>query len=132
MADIPTLPPPPGGRPTHPLAKRGGRPAACSTPHSRGAGWTIADAARKFSRFVGEDVPYQTWMAWERYDDEPGARLPSRAYMEKLFLFTRGAIRPDNFYPIGEWRRQLAEDAGAQVAAECGAGALVLEPAGEG
>jgi hypothetical protein len=111
MADIPTIPPPPGGRPTHPLAawRQTRRMLDPRTREVRA--WTIADAARKFSRFVGDDVPYQTWMAWERYDDEPGARLPSRAYMEKLFLFTRGAIRPDNFYPIGEWRRQLAEAA---------------------
>jgi hypothetical protein len=49
--------------------------------------------------------------------------------MAQLFLFTRGAIRPDNFYPISEWRRQLAEAAGPSPASEAPERELV--PAGE-
>ena len=63
----------------------------------------VADAARKLG------VPYQTWNAWERYLDEDGSRDPGREHKKQIFLFTRGAIRPDHFYPMDEWRRELAK-----------------------
>jgi hypothetical protein len=123
MAEHSTFPLRSGERPTHPL--RNWRQTQRRIDHASRApkNWTVADAARLFGSFVGSEVPYQTWMAWELYEGEPGARRPSSFYMEKLFLFTRGAIRPDNFYPIGEWRKRLAE---AAEAADPGA-----EPAGE-
>lgn len=72
----------------------------------------VADAAR------GIGVPYQTWDGWEKDEGEPGHRKPDPENMRRIFLFTRGAIRPDHFYPIGEWRRQLADQAEAEPAGE--------------
>jgi hypothetical protein len=63
---------------------------------------TITDAATKFG------VPYQTWMAWEKFEDEARFRRPDGANLKKLFLFTKGAIRPDHFHPIDDWREELA------------------------
>lgn len=61
-----------------------------------------SDACRAFG------VPFNTWDGWERYEDEGGHRKPDPANMRRLFLFTRGAIRPDHFYSVDEWRRALA------------------------
>jgi hypothetical protein len=86
---------------------------------------TVSDACRLYSEFVGRTVLPQTWHGWERYDDEPGHRKPDTANQEGLFLFTRGAMRPDHFHPIGEWRRKLAkllEDEAAAKAAPAGGG----------
>lgn len=74
---------------------------------------TIADAARQYGSFVGRPVAYNTWMAWERYADEPAARLPDRENMRGLFLFTRAQVRPDHFYQLEELRAKLAGDAAA-------------------
>jgi hypothetical protein len=70
--------------------------------------WTVADAARSFSAFTGRAVPYQTWRAWERYEDEEGARRPDASNMRDLYLFTNGQLRPDHYYDLDAWRAELA------------------------
>jgi hypothetical protein len=64
--------------------------------------WTIADASRAFK------VPYQTWMAWELDEGEPNFRRPDAENMKKLFVFTRGQVRPDHFFNLPELRAALA------------------------
>lgn len=69
---------------------------------------SIVEASRDFG------VPPNTWTGWERYADEPGARVPDRENMRKLFLFTRGQVRPDHFYDLPELRGAIsaAKEAG--------------------
>lgn len=83
----------------------------------------VADAARAYG------CPYNTWDAWEKDEGEPGHRKPDDANSKKLFLFTGGAIRPDHFHPIDEWRAELAVvkqiadvDGAAPLAARTGGG----------
>lgn len=86
---------------------------------------SITHAAHRFG------VPYQTWHAWEREDGDPLWREPDRANKKKLFLFTGGALRPDHFHPIDEWREELRRRAEAEAAAaEAGAahGAAIGAP----
>ncbi|HEX8400498.1 MAG TPA: helix-turn-helix transcriptional regulator [Allosphingosinicella sp.] len=54
-------------------------------------------------------VPYQTWRKWEM-----GDAIPDRDNMKKLFLYTRGQVRPDHFYGLAELRGAIgaAERAG--------------------
>lgn len=117
-------------RPTHPL--KAWRMTRQTVDHKTKAArpMTIADAARSFSAFTGRDVSYQTWMAWERYEDEPAFRRPNDFYMKQLFLFTRGAFRPDHSYPIDEWRKEL-DEAVRLAALAGGAAAGAPKPADE-
>ncbi|HEV2747724.1 MAG TPA: helix-turn-helix transcriptional regulator [Allosphingosinicella sp.] len=75
---------------------------------------SVAEAARRCG------VPYQTWHAWEKPREDPSARVPDDGNLKRLFLFTNGQVRPDHFFPIDEWRGELAalaEAAAAKAAA---------------
>jgi hypothetical protein len=67
----------------------------------------IADAARAIG------VPYQTWMNWEKYPDEEGARIPTKENMDKLLELTNLQVRPDHFYDLPTLRARrtaMAQD----------------------
>jgi hypothetical protein len=59
---------------------------------------TVSDAARRFG------VSVQSWFGWEKYEDEPGARVPERrnGTMRRLHEFTNGQVRPDHFHILGK------------------------------
>lgn len=42
------------------------------------------------------------------YRYETGRRMPDREAMEKIFFVTEGKVEPNDFYPLGDWRRRLA------------------------
>lgn len=44
----------------------------------------------------------------QRYTIEK--RRPLYNHMRKLFLWSNGAVEPNDFYPIDEWREELKED----------------------
>ncbi|WP_414902479.1 hypothetical protein ACMT1E_04415 [Sphingomonas flavalba] len=60
--------------------------------------WRVADAAAAFG------VSFQTWRGWEMYPDEPGHRRPDMVNMERLYIFTRGQVRPDHFHNLPNLR----------------------------
>ena len=52
-------------------------------------------------------IPHTTWHGWERWPEEKGFRRPDDVNMKMLFVLTGGEVRPDHFYPIDEWQREL-------------------------
>jgi hypothetical protein len=90
-------------RPTHPLRAWRETQMVRDRVSKKLRPMSIAEAAARFSAFVGRIVPYQTWMMWERYRDEKNSRIPSYGDMQSLFLFT-GEVRSDHFYEINTLR----------------------------
>ena len=95
-------------RPTHPLRAWRETQMVRDRVTGKSRPMSIAEAAARFSAFVGRVVPYQTWMMWERYRDEKNSRIPSYGDMQSLFLFT-GEVRSDHFYEINTLRARGAE-----------------------
>lgn len=62
--------------------------------------WTVADAARSYSKHIGRPVSYQVWYAWEMARGETGRRIPNPDDMSGINDFTKGAIRADHFYGL--------------------------------
>jgi hypothetical protein len=57
-------------------------------------------------------IPQQSWHAWEQWPDSPSYRAPNGPNVEKLFKLTNGEVRPEDFYPVGEWERALSAGSG--------------------
>jgi len=70
-------------------------------------GLTVAECADRFAKLIGKPVPVQTWYSWERLFHDEGRKEPSTQAKRGLFLFTGGAVRPDHFSPIEQWRAEL-------------------------
>lgn len=86
----------PAPRPTHPLKAWRETQRVWDDKRKINRPMKISDAARSLA------IPYQTWMAWERYRGEPGHRMPSPENQQSIFKMTRGQVRPDHFHNLPE------------------------------
>ena len=102
--DTPTQAPPSDKRPTHPLKAWRETQQILDPRVKRLRQMGIADAAREAG------VPYQTWVAWEKYADEPGARIPTAENMRMIARMTRLQVRPDHFYDLPTLRAERAAE----------------------
>lgn len=93
--------------PTHPLKAWRLLQRISAGPNKGLKPMNIQDAVDAFSVFIGQKVPFPNWSSWEKYEGEPGFKEPNRFYKHQLFLFTGGAVHPDDFYPVRDWRAQL-------------------------
>lgn len=50
---------------------------------------------------------------------EAGSRVPEQDAMRRIFVFTRGAVRPDDFYDLPDLDRIEAELAASAAAEPC-------------
>lgn len=57
-------------------------------------------------------VSPSSWSFWEN-----GQKVPSPEQMRKIFIFTRGQVRPNDFYGVAAWRAELANMTGEVQAA---------------
>lgn len=57
-------------------------------------------------------IPRTTWSQWEKPPGSPGSRRPDDENMHRLFEITGGAITPEDFYPVAEWRAELEPGGG--------------------
>lgn len=76
--------------------------------------WRIANNVTLAQLADELNVAVSTIVRWEN-----GERDPDRAAKERIFLATRGAVEPNDFYDMPRWRRALS----AVVAALKGAAA---------
>lgn len=87
-------------RPVHPLKAWRLTQTYPQPKTGRPVPMAVSEAARR----VGCSVP--TWIAWEKYPDEPGHMMPSHENMMKIFRMSDRQVRPDHFhlYAVAERR----------------------------
>lgn len=49
-------------------------------------------------------VAVSSWSVWEN-----GQKVPSPEQMRKIYMLTRGQVRPDHFHDIAAWRQALCQ-----------------------
>jgi DNA-binding transcriptional regulator YdaS (Cro superfamily) len=57
-------------------------------------------------------VSPSSWSFWEN-----GQKVPSPEQMRRIYIFTRGQVRPDHFHDITAWRAELNATIAAAEAA---------------
>src|SRR5437764_335912 len=83
----------------HPLRAWRERQRLIDPASPQGRSWTISDAARHYSAYIGRAVGPHTWRRWELAREDPESRIPSYDDMIGLRGFTGGEVIADSFYP---------------------------------
>jgi hypothetical protein len=83
----------------HPLRAWRERQRLIDPASPGGRTWTVSDAARHYSAFIGRAVGPHTWRRWELAREDPQSRIPSYDDMIGLRGFTGGELIADSFYP---------------------------------